>query len=290
MQPASTADATLQSDTAGGSRPLRGWQRRALVKYLTGQARDFLAWQPNGIWNPHHPEKFGRLRLVADTEPRRTAGLTSEVRVYKGTPSLFINGKLTSQTLAAPYQTGPNDYNDFLKAGIRIYDIYFRFNWDGPEQYDFSRLDARLDAYLKINPQALFIGRVLLTPGEWFAQQYPGEITRRDDGTPAGMFGSGTHPSFSSSHYRELSHKAMIALVNHLEEKYGDNIAGYQAGNGFGAVPLELADFEAFQRLHQVCLSPCEWDLIELIDDLFVATRNQPPAAGDPPPNGGKEP
>jgi hypothetical protein len=55
-------------------------------------------------------------------------------------------------------------------------------------------------------------------------------------------------------------------------------------------VPLELTDFEAFQRLHQVCLSPCEWDLIELIDDLFVATRNQPPAAGDPPPNGGKEP
>jgi hypothetical protein len=28
--------------------------------------RDFLAWQPPGIWNPHHPEKFGTLRLVKD--------------------------------------------------------------------------------------------------------------------------------------------------------------------------------------------------------------------------------
>jgi hypothetical protein len=28
--------------------------------------RDFLAWQPTGVWNPHHPEKFGRLRLVSE--------------------------------------------------------------------------------------------------------------------------------------------------------------------------------------------------------------------------------
>jgi hypothetical protein len=26
--------------------------------------RDFLGWQPPGVWNPHHPEKFGVLRLV----------------------------------------------------------------------------------------------------------------------------------------------------------------------------------------------------------------------------------
>jgi hypothetical protein len=26
--------------------------------------RDFLAWQPTGVWMPHHPEKFGTLRLV----------------------------------------------------------------------------------------------------------------------------------------------------------------------------------------------------------------------------------
>jgi hypothetical protein len=26
--------------------------------------RTFLAWQPTGAWNPHHPEKFGTLKLV----------------------------------------------------------------------------------------------------------------------------------------------------------------------------------------------------------------------------------
>ena len=36
-----------------------------------GTNRDFLAWQPPGVWNPHHPEKFGTLRLVtADGKTR----------------------------------------------------------------------------------------------------------------------------------------------------------------------------------------------------------------------------
>ena len=41
-----TADAAVASNAAGGhdgSGPLRGWQRRALVKYLSGEPRDFLA-------------------------------------------------------------------------------------------------------------------------------------------------------------------------------------------------------------------------------------------------------
>ena len=171
------------------------------------------------------------------------AALISEVRPVGGVPALFINGQPASQMAAAPYQQGTNDYNDFLRAGIQIYDIYFRFPWTAPEEYNFSRLDARLDAYLKINPKALFIGRVLLTPGEWFAQKYPEEITRRDDGSPAGMPEGATHPSFSSEHYRELSHAAMSNLVAHLEAKYGDNILGYQAGNGFGGEWLPFNSF-----------------------------------------------
>ena len=40
---------------------------------------------------------------------------------------------------------------DFKKTGNRIYDIYFRFNWAGPEVYDFSRLDQLLSDYLKLD-------------------------------------------------------------------------------------------------------------------------------------------
>ena len=44
-----------------------------------------------------------------------------------GVPALFINGQPASQMAAAPYQQGTNDYNYFLRAGIQIYNIYFRF-------------------------------------------------------------------------------------------------------------------------------------------------------------------
>jgi hypothetical protein len=171
------------------------------------------------------------------------AELTSEVRLHNGTPALFVNGKVTSQMLAAPYRAGAANFTDFQKTGNRIYNVYFRFAWTGPEVYDFNQTDRRLDEALKLDPNALFLGRVLLTPGEWFGQQFPDEITRRDDGTPAGMFGRGTHPSFSSEKYRELSHKAMIAFLTHLEEKCGDNIIGYQPGNGFGGEWLPFNSF-----------------------------------------------
>ena len=177
-------------------------------------------------------------------------GLTSEVRPFKGVPALYVNGVLTSQTLAAPYRdpqrSGLDDFNDFRRTGISIFDIYVRFPWTAPETYDFAPVDRKLDAYLAVDPKVLFLPRILLTPGRWFREQFPDDISRRDDGTPAGMFptqNAGNNPSFSSEKYRELSHQAMIAFINHLESKYGEHIVGYQVGNGFGGEWLPFNSF-----------------------------------------------
>ncbi|HVT81230.1 MAG TPA: beta-galactosidase [Phycisphaerae bacterium] len=184
------------------------------------------------------------------------AELTSEVKPLNGVPALYVNGKLTSQVFAAPYRSGNpgrggaaanvDDFKDFSAAGITGYDIYLRFPWTGPETYDFSGVDSKMDALLAANPKAMFIPRVLLTPGRWFVEQYPDEISRRDDGSPAGMFSSqnaGNNPSFSSTVYRDLSKKCMTAFIHHVEEKYGDHILGYQVGNGFGGEWLPFNSF-----------------------------------------------
>ena len=171
------------------------------------------------------------------------AQLTSEVRILQGMPALYVNGKLTSQVLAAPYRPAPSDFEDFVKAGISIFDIYLRFNWPAPGQYDFTQADAKLETYLKLEPQALFLPRVLLTPGAWWCKEFPDEISMRDDGSPAGMFGAPCHPSFASEKYRELSHQAMIAFLDHFESKFGDHIVGYQVGNGFGGEWLTFNSF-----------------------------------------------
>lgn len=47
--------------------PKAGNEMRINVYRLGGTEAErdfFLAWQPTGVWNPHKPEKFGRLKLV----------------------------------------------------------------------------------------------------------------------------------------------------------------------------------------------------------------------------------
>src|SRR5579862_1350499 len=97
---------------------------------------------------------------AAITCSQSLSGLQSEVRTLNGTPALYVNGKLTSQVLAAPYRPGPSDFGDFSKAGISIFDIYLNFDWTAPEVYDFQKVDAKMDEYLKLKPDALFLPRV----------------------------------------------------------------------------------------------------------------------------------
>ena len=126
---------------------------------------------------------------------------------------------------------------------LYFFNVYLRFDWKSPEEYDFSKIDAKMDEYLKLKPDALFIPRILLTPDDWWCTTFPEDITMRDDGSPAGMFGNRCHPTLASSHYRELSHKAMQAFLDHVEGKYGGNILGYQVGNGFGGEWLMFNSF-----------------------------------------------
>ncbi len=54
--------------SAVDKRPARpGNEMRINLFRQDGRApkRDFLAWQTTGVWNPHHPDKFGTLRLIA---------------------------------------------------------------------------------------------------------------------------------------------------------------------------------------------------------------------------------
>ncbi|MFC1601101.1 beta-galactosidase [Candidatus Sumerlaeota bacterium] len=160
-----------------------------------------------------------------------------------GKPVLLVNGRQQSLILAATYRPGARDFNTFREAGIEVFSIYSRLAWTGPGEWDFSGTDEKLDEYLALDRQALFLPRILLTPGSWFGELYPDEITMRDDGTPAGMFRHGPHPSFASATYRELSHELMSEFITHLEQSYGDNIVGYQVGNGFGGEWLPFNSF-----------------------------------------------
>jgi hypothetical protein len=182
--------------------------------------------------------------LAAVFSAASRAELTSEVRMHNGAPALFVNGQLTSQTLAAPYRETEPDFRQFREAGVRIFNMYMRFDWSGPEEYDFDGVDRRMEFYTSLDPKVLILARVLLSPGAWWGEQFPDDVSRRDDGSVANMFGQVAYPpSLSSKKYRERSKKAMTAFVTHMEEKWGDNMLGYQPGNGFGGEWLMFNSF-----------------------------------------------
>ncbi len=158
------------------------------------------------------------------------ASLTGEIRPYKGQPALFVDGKLTSSVIG--FTNTSRNHPDFLKAGIFTVDFGVPFGWLGPEMYDFTEADALMDAYIKQDRRARFLPRFTVTPAAWWCAEFPGEITRRPDGKPAGMFGGRCRPSFASQKYRDLAVRAVRAFIRHMESKYGDRIIGYFPGDG----------------------------------------------------------
>jgi hypothetical protein len=100
--------------------------------------------------------------LTSDGQPQ----LTSKVRMVEGEPALFVNGEQKSMILAAPYRQEPRDFNTFRAGGIEIFNFYLRFPWTGPTEWDFSGVDEKLDEYISIDPDALYLPRILLTPGD----------------------------------------------------------------------------------------------------------------------------
>ena len=103
---------------------------------------------------------FGCERELDESYRIDTNGLVSSVRLVNGEPALFVNSQQKSLILAAPYQQGPRDFNTFRNGGTEIFTFYLRFPWTGPKQWDFSRPDAKLDEYLSIDPNALFLPRI----------------------------------------------------------------------------------------------------------------------------------
>ncbi|HEY5913253.1 MAG TPA: beta-galactosidase [Verrucomicrobiae bacterium] len=155
--------------------------------------------------------------------------LRSEVRLHKGKPALFVNGRLTSVITA--FLGRSEDLPDLLQSGFKIIDIGVPFGWTGPESYDYTGTDTRMDECLRQSDKILILPRMNVVPGEWWGEQFPNDISRRADGSPA-QFKQKWHPSFASPKYRQLALPAIRSFVRHLEDKYGPRVLGYFVCNG----------------------------------------------------------
>ena len=108
-------------------------------------------------------------------------------------------------------------------AGVDFVSMPVSIPWPEPgKPVDWSASDSQCEAVLAANPRALLLPRIGVDPPAWWQKAHPDEVMLWEDGAHK----RGTAVPASPLYRREACER-LGALVAHLEEKFGDRVAGY---------------------------------------------------------------
>jgi len=232
-------------------------ERRKFVKLLglTTGAMTLSPWEFFESKVYAHPN-FNKAAALSQLE--KLAGepaARAEVKVERGGPRLFLNGDEIYPFMALSTHLYPT-IDNFKKAGIDIYHpiIGMRSGWLGPDQYDWSIIDAFLGRLLEMNPNAYFLPRVQLNTPNWWKESHPSELIKYGLPTPEKnvnvhekrnipqsegghyFMASGDEiweASFASEVWRQDTAAMLQDFVRHIQESpLNSRVIGYQPTTG----------------------------------------------------------
>lgn len=123
--------------------------------------------------------------------------------------------------LGGPDDPFPDQIKMAAEAGVDFVSFPIGLPWPKPgEEANFEAEDAACRTVLAANPHALLIPRIPMNPPDWWRQANPGEVMQWEDGHRAAAVPA-------SPQYRHDAAERLAALVEHLEEKFGEHVAGY---------------------------------------------------------------
>ena len=178
-------------------------------------------------------------RGVVERDETKACGVTSEVRMHGGVPTLFVNGEAYPAAAYMTYLEPYNRYADFAGAGYKLFSmpVLFAGRWisttpdmtpfskgifDDKDSPDFSVLDASVRRILEACPDAMIFPRVNLSMPLWWIESHPDCL----DGT-------GERESLYSDAWREEAARMLRELIRHVRASdYGAHIAGYHLAGG----------------------------------------------------------
>lgn len=211
----------------------------------------------NGSWPDFHVYHQPRLPIVnghryrvrfrAWAEPART--LT--VALYRPGPSYVL--------LGGP----PGRYESQIRlaanVGVDLVSFPIPMPWPAPgEAEDWSAVDEACAQVLRANPRALLLPRMGMDPPPWWQKAHPDDVMQWEDGRRDAAV-------VASPVYRREAAARLAALVTHLEQSFGDHVAGYHpcgqnTGEWFyhdtwkrplnGYAPADLAAWRVWLRGH----------------------------------------
>ena len=211
---------------------------------------------PSGQWPDYHVYHHSNLSIVKDHRYR---------------VSLWVRATPARRLMLAFYQPGqqfvhlggPDCFAAQIKlaadVGVNFVSFPCPMPWPKPGvEADWSGVDSACKTVLRANPNALLLPRVGMNPPPWWREAHPEDVMQWEDGRRA-------HMVVASPRYRRDAAERLAALVTHLEEKFGDHVAGYHPGGQYsdewfyddpwslplsGYAPADAAAWKAWLKKH----------------------------------------
>ena len=135
--------------------------------------------------------------------------------------------------------------------------------WVGPDQYDFSVVDANLSMLAERFPDSMLGLHIWCHPGPWYEKTYPERVSHQEDGKSVAYYMATV--SFSNTDYQADARRAVAALVAHCEKFFGPRTVLYDLMGGATCEwqgwnshtphfadynPHALNDFQAYAKKH----------------------------------------
>jgi beta-galactosidase len=174
---------------------------------------------PDGRWPDFHVYHQPRLQIVQGHRYRVSFWVRSEpardltVAFYRPGEN-FVRLGGPPDCFAAQIKLAAN-------AGVNFVSFPVGTPWPKPgAAVDWSVVDEACETVLAANPGALLLPRIGMDPPAWWRQAHPDAVMQWEDGHR-------DKAVVASPAYRRDAAERLAALVAHLEDKYGDHVAGY---------------------------------------------------------------
>ena len=148
-----------------------------------------------------------------------------------GKTKIQINDQIVEPLSFKSFRPTPKNVSDFAKAGVKVYSIFttgmksrlkapyslYGESWLDDETYDFNPIDKQIDMFIENAPDCYFAIMIQLDTRDWWLEKYKNYSNSFFNLSQV----------CNDEKWRELSSKYMKAVMEHVEEKYGEKIYGY---------------------------------------------------------------
>ena len=174
---------------------------------------------PDGNWPDFHIYHQPRLAIREGHRYRVSFWVRAEA-VQKIVVAFYQPGR-TYIHLGGPGNVFEQQIKLAADAGINFVSFPIGLPWPKPGTVaDWSAVDLACGRVLQVNPNALLLPRIGMSPPPWWREAHPDDVMQWEDGRR-------DNAVVASPQYRRDAVERLAALVNHLEEKFGEHIAGY---------------------------------------------------------------